>query len=239
MIPDQVVPFHYATAGQEFFTSAPGITYEKPIPSCDAAGPGAISGMYWLQPNGWKSPFEIFCDFSLVERGCALIWKHSYFEVKPSALMTTFSKFNKPCFDLSTGWCNVGHKEAIPGSEQMTVAYHNGRVGYAYKGDRNPLLGKEWKGGILNNAFKIVDHCTASNGVRPEPTILSTGIPGLTWDKHNPGVHTGNCDTDEYRKGKGSDCRWQNCKLPKSLSPTAYNDSCCVFVLECPISLWE
>eukprot|EP00118_Oscarella_pearsei_P020935 m.232105 g.232105 ORF g.232105 m.232105 type:complete len:68 (+) comp40075_c2_seq71:1596-1799(+) len=45
------------------FTSVPGKSYENPIPSCAAAGPGAISGFYWLLLIDRKSPFEVFHPF--------------------------------------------------------------------------------------------------------------------------------------------------------------------------------
>ena len=146
---------------------------------------------------------------------CQLIWKHSYLEVGSATNdMRTFSSFDRPCTDLSVGWCNIADKDAVPGQVQVTAAYHEGQLVYAYRGDRNNELGKTWRGAILNNPIKIVDLCTGNNGTPPEPT--SDTYQGLTFDKHNPEVHTGNCDTDRYPNG--NDCRWENCLLPSSIS---------------------
>lgn len=125
--------------------------------------------------------------------------------------MRTFSKADRPCTDLSDGWCNVSNKDQVPGTVQMTVAYHKGQVVYEYRGDRNPQLGMSWRGAILNNPVKIIDHCKQGNGIPPEPNIISSGIPGLTFDKLNPGVYTTNCETDQTRlvtiaDGKIADC---------------------------------
>ena len=147
--------------------------------------------------------------------------------------MRTFSTFNKPCIDLSDGWCNVANKNTIEGSEQVTVAYHHGTVVYAYRGDRNPQLGKasQWRGAILNNPIKITDHCTSNNGVAPEPEVGNHAIPGITFDKKNPGECVSNCDTDSY--GSGSDCRWENCHLPTHISTTKTHKQMTVAIYVC------
>jgi hypothetical protein len=133
--------------------------------------------------------------------------------------MRTFSTFNKPCTDLSDGWCNVFPKDAIEGSEQVTAAYHYGKVVYAYKGDRNPRLGKawQWQGAILNRPVKIKDYCQINNGIAPEPENGDHALPGLTFDKVNPGNYKGNCDTDRYVNLSGRDCRWENCHVPGNI----------------------
>ena len=150
------------------------------------------------------------------------MWKHSYYQVTPNNNVSTFSTFNKPCIDLSDGWCNVANKDTIEGSEQVTAAYHHGTVVYAYRGDRNPQLGKalQWRDAILNNPFKITDHCTSNNGVAPEPEVGSHAIPGITFDKQNPGEYTKHCDTDHYAMSPPTDCRWLKCILPTQISTT-------------------
>ena len=149
--------------------------------------------------------------------------------------MRTFSTVNKPCIDLSDGWCNVAKKDTIEGSEQVTAAYHHGTVVYAYRGDRNPQLGKtsQWRGAILNNPIKITDHCTSDNGVAPEPEVGSHAIPGISFDKANPGIYTGNCDTDHYASSPPADCRWRNCNLPTQISTTTYHTQMTVAIYLC------
>ncbi|XP_062514028.1 uncharacterized protein LOC134189691 [Corticium candelabrum] len=202
-------------------------SYDNPIVSCSVLRgktSTAQSGTYWLKPPTSKhsKPFQIYCDFDLRPNGCALVWKHSYYQVTPNNNTRTFSTFNKPCIDLSDGWCNVANKNTIEGSEQVTAAYHHGTVVYAYRGDRNPQLGKasQWRGAILNNPIKITDHCTRNNGVAPEPEVGGHAIPGITFDKANPGEYTLNCDTDRYAWSPPKDCRWLNCNLPAHISTT-------------------
>ena len=153
----------------------------------------------------------------MISSGCALVWKHSYFQVgNPTDDMRTFSSVDRPCTDLSDGWCNVGNKDNVAGNVQLTVAYHEGEVVYAYRGDRNSEVGKSWRGAILNNPVKITDHCIHHNGVPPEPNTHSSAIPGLTFDKRKPGAYNVHCDTDSYKDMY--DCRWENCYLPSSIS---------------------
>lgn len=134
--------------------------------------------------------------------------------------MRTFSRFNKLCIDLSVGWCNVANKDSIEGAEQVTAAYHYRSVVYAYRGDRNPQLGKgtQWQGAILNNPIKIRDHCASSNGIAPEPENGAHAIAGITFDKANPGNYVSNCDTDNYGRSSPVDCRWADCQLPSHIS---------------------
>ena len=148
--------------------------------------------------------------------------------------MRTFSTFNKPCTDLSDGWCNVANKDAIEGSEQVTAAYHYGNVVYAYRGDRNPQLGKgtQWQGAILNNPVKIRDYCTSNKGVVPEPENGAHAIAGITFDKANPGDYLTNCDTDRYGSSK-NDCRWHNCVIPSHISKDSRNVQMTVTIYVC------
>ena len=157
-----------------------------------------------------------------------MIWKHSYVEVGDvTDDMRTFSSFDRPCTDLSVGWCNTPNKDAVPGQVQVTAAYHNGQLVYAYRGDRHAELGKTWRGAILNNPIKIVDFCTRSNGVPPEPTDTYLG---LAFDKVYPGVHTGNHDTIDSNH---ADCRWADCHLPSSISSQSYQLQMTVAIYLC------
>ena len=168
----------------------------------------------------------------MISSGCALVWKHSYFQVgNPTDDMRTFSSVDRPCTDLSDGWCNVGNKDNVPGNVQLTVAYHEGEVVYAYRGDRNSELGKSWRGAVLNNPVKITDHCDQGNGIPPEPNIITSGIPGLTFDKLKPGVYDQNCDTDTYKTMY--DCRWENCRLPSSISSKTQHVQMTVAIFLC------
>ncbi|XP_062502303.1 uncharacterized protein LOC134179426 [Corticium candelabrum] len=188
----------------------------KSYESCSAVE-HKINSIQFVQRVKSLSPVKVYCDYSVISSGCALVWKHSYFQVgNPTDDMRTFSSVDRPCTDLSDGWCNVGKKDNVAGNVQLTVAYHEGQVVYAYRGDRNSEVGKSWRGAILNNPVKITDHCNQGNGIPPEPSIDSSGIPGLTFDKLRPGVYTGNCDTDNYKNMR--DCRWENCYLPSSIS---------------------
>ena len=72
---------------------------------------------------------------------------------------------------------------------------------------------------MLKNPVKLVDKCKDENGVPPEPA--SDAVPGITFAKQNPGKNTGNCDTD--RNNYTEDCRWENCRLPGSLSSTYWH----------------
>ncbi|XP_062507888.1 uncharacterized protein LOC134184230 [Corticium candelabrum] len=210
-------------------TSQSNLIRSSSIPFCNATKVGhfylnnVTNELTVCNGNNWYSMtrgcpynnYEGYCGYSVLSHRCQLIWKHSYLEVGSATNdMRTFSSFDRPCTDLSVGWCNIADKDAVPGQVQVTAAYHEGQLVYAYRGDRNNELGKTWRGAILNNPIKIVDLCTGNNGTPPEPT--SDTYQGLTFDKHNPEVHTGNCDTDRYPNG--NDCRWENCLLPSSIS---------------------
>ena len=74
----------------------------------------------------------------------------------------------------------------------------------------------------MENWSVLQDHCNNANSTaRPEPENSggSHVMEGLTWDKANNGDYVGNCDTDHYGSN-GSDCRWEKCGLPSSISST-------------------
>ena len=154
------------------------------------------------------------------------MWKHSVMEVLPlTEDMRYFSDYYKACTDLEVGWCNIPNKDRLNPTEMMTAAYHNKRLVYAYKGIFNKNLDWHWSGGILLDPKKVVDLCTSSSGVPPEPTIHHPIWGGLSFDKQRPHVYTGNCDVYRDRSGSLStpdDCRWENCHLPTSISSSSY-----------------
>ena len=84
---------------------------------------------------------------------------------------------------------------------------------YDYKGDLNSELDDNWSGFILDNHTQLTDRCDSRRGTKPDAS--SAGYVGLSFDKHSPGQYTSNCDTtwNGY-----SDCRWENCNLPSSIS---------------------
>ena len=70
---------------------------------------------------------------------------------------------------------------------------------------------------ILLDFVKIVDNCTAHNGVQPAPK--NSYAIGLTFDKYSPYNYTGaNCDTYQGSFESVTDCRWENCQLPSFIS---------------------
>ena len=98
--------------------------------------------------------------------GWTLVWQHSYLEDLPlTTNMAYFSKYYKSCSAAAFGWCNIPNKARFNPTEQMIVAYHKGTVVYAYKGLFNRNIDYDWTGGILLDFKKIVDRCTAKNGV--------------------------------------------------------------------------
>ena len=134
--------------------------------------------------------------------------------------MTYFSDYYKACVGLETGWCNLPGKAHLEPQEMMVAAYHNKRVVYAYKGIFNRNVDSHWSGGILLNPQKVVDHCTLSNGVQPDPFLH---IVGITFDKSAPYVHDRNCDTSYGSLTSPVECRWHQCILPSSISRNAYS----------------
>ena len=122
-------------------------------------------------------------------------------------------------------WCNVPNKARFNPTEQMIVAYHKGTIVYAYKGYFNCNIDQHWVGGILIYPQKVIDKCRRNVGTPPAPSIHSTGIFGLTFDKLSPYNYYFNCDT--YHDGStltnSLDCRWLDCRLPSSVSTQQHN----------------
>ena len=148
--------------------------------------------------------------------GWTLSWKHSYMEVGAlSEDMKYYSSHYQACTDLNTGWCIIPRKIRLNPTEMAIAAYHNKRLVYAYKGIYNANLDRHWSGGILLDPTQLVDHCGSSNGVVPEPYIV---IGGLSFDKYGPLNYHSNCDTIRGSLNNPGDCRWENCKLPSSIS---------------------
>ena len=149
--------------------------------------------------------------------GWTLVWQHSYMEDLPLNLsMRYFSEDYTPCVTRASGWCNIPNKARFNPTEQMIVAYHKRTVVYAYKGLFNRNIDYNWSGAILLDFEKIVDKCTADNGVQPAPENQLT--IGLTFDKHSPYNHYSNYDTNDGSFSSPIDGRWENCKLPSSIS---------------------
>ena len=75
----------------------------------------------------------------------------------------------------------------------------------------------DWSGGILLDFKKIVDKCKERNGVQPAPTFVS--IPGIAFNKATPyNYHAGTSITLCGSLTNPSDCRWNDCQLPSSIS---------------------
>ena len=154
--------------------------------------------------------------------GWTLVWQHSYMEDLPLNLsMRYFSEDNTPCVTRASGWCNIPNKARFNPTEQMTVAYHKGTVVYAYKGLLNRNIDYNWSGAILLDFKKIVDNCATNNGVQPAPE--NNFAIGLTFDKHTPYDHAANCDSYRGSFPNPTDCRWENCYLPTSISTSKYH----------------
>ena len=149
--------------------------------------------------------------------GWTLVWQHSYMENLPlKPAMRYFSEDYTPCVTRASGWCNIPNKAKFNPTEQMIVAYHKGIVAYAYKGLFNLNIDYNWSGAILLDFVKIVDQCTSRNGVQPAPE--NKIAIGLTFDKYTPYNYKANCDTYGGTFTSPSDCRWENCRLPSSIS---------------------
>jgi len=200
-------------------------TYELDIPDPDvkaACNVGAMEEQHtwedFLEVSSCELPERVDAsqaftgeDSDLDGGGWKLVWKHSYMQVgSVNSNMAFFSSFDKPCEDLSVGWCNVPNKLSFGANQQMIMALHNDHIVYAYRGDINPNLDSSWRGAILKNYVKLIDECRSSNGLPPEPEGPNGGhrYEGLTFDKTSLGNYVSNCDTD--RNGNG-DCRWENC----------------------------
>ena len=146
----------------------------------------------------------MYCDMNELDGGgWTLAWQHSYTENLPlTDKMTFFSDDFQACTTRAFGWCNIPNKARFSATEQMIVAYHEGTVVYAYKGLFNRNIDFNWSGAIL---------------LDPE----NTDVVGLTFDKWTPYNYKANCDTYHGSLTNPGDCRWENCKLPSSISSKA------------------
>ena len=116
---------------------------------------------------------------------------------------------------------NEPSKGGFSASEMRIHATHNGATVYDYKGNYNSNMDVDWTGAILTSVVQLTDLCTGGNGIYPEPENGGHAYPGVTFDKANQGDYVSNCDTDRYGpqgSDLGSDCRWENCPLPSSIS---------------------
>ena len=200
-------------------------------PSCAAilaSGAGTTDGVYTLDPGGPDSgdaPLFNFCDMTTDGGGWTLVWKHAYYEVgTPTNAMRFYASTLTPWTSAGdSSWCNVPNKTSIGVVEQRTHATHNGTTVWDFKGDLNPDLDLDWTGAILQNPVELTDLCSSSSNANPEPESGGHAYLGLTFDKANNGDYTSNCDTDRYGSNTdiSSDCRWENCTLPGSISSSA------------------
>ena len=150
------------------------------------------------------------------------MWKNSFMDNLPlSDNMRYYSGYYKPCTSITDrGWCKIPKRiDKFSPTEQMIVAYHNSHVVYAYKGLFNRNIDYDWSGGILLDFKNIVDKCTINNDIHPTPLA---NIPGITFDKRTPYAYSNNCDTLHGTLTSSSDCRWDDCHLPSSISGSKY-----------------
>ena len=148
------------------------------------------------------------------------MWKHSVREVGSlTEDMKYFSDYYKACTDLEVGWCNIPNKDRLNPTEMMIVAYHHKTTVYAYKGIFNKNLDWHWSGGILLDPKKVVDVCVLSNGVHPAP-FSGNNLGGLSFDKVTPYDYRVNCDTYYGSMSSPTDCRWLDCNIPATISPS-------------------
>ncbi|XP_065179688.1 uncharacterized protein LOC135810149 isoform X2 [Sycon ciliatum] len=200
-----------------------------PASSCQTVtyNTSGIAWVKWAGATGGSAQTYCLLDKSIDGGGWTMVWKHSYFEGPYKTRindMRTYSSYYQPCLGVptSTGtWCNIPNKVQTGYKEQMVSAYYNGKLIFAYKDNINSQLGKSNPGVFLKATNKVVDLCTRSNGIRPSYSTNSHATSGITFDKVSPTVYASNCNTDwsYYR----TDCRWNDCYLPKSISPRLYN----------------
>jgi len=160
-----------------------------------------------------------------------LVWRHDYYNtfaaVKPTdAEIEKYAYYSStyiPC-ETGTASCNLPAKKTAYGTpvRMMTVGKANGDIKYAYMGPVPELLDeKDYRSVWLKDDVKLIDKCSSSNGVPPEPVDgSSNSIVGLTFDKHNEGKYNGNWDTDTY-KSTSKPTLWPNCK-PDGSQPDNY-----------------
>ena len=97
----------------------------------------------------------------------------------------------------------------------MLVAYHNKKVVYAYKGLFNRNIDYDWIGGVLIVHTKIIDKCS-NYGSGHRPNLVKI-IPGITFTKSGSLSYSGS-DTYCGKLNNPTDCRWEYCRLPSSIS---------------------
>ena len=116
--------------------------------------------------------------------GWTLVWQHSYMKDLPLTTNITFlSDYYKPCTEHANSWCNIPNKARFNPTEQITVAYLNKQVIYAYKGVFNRNSDYDWAGGALIAYTRITDKCTYHVGYSPQP--VKDSIPGIAFSKRN------------------------------------------------------
>ena len=153
--------------------------------------------------------------------GWSLVWQHSYMEDLPlTTNMTFFSSYYRACIQHATSWCNIPNKTSFEPTEQMTVAYHNKKVVYAYKGVFNRNIDHDWSGAILMAHTKITDRCKNNYNVHPNP--LKVYIPGISFNKDQPYKYNYGDGTVSGNINGPHDRRWINCNLPSYISNSAY-----------------
>ena len=141
-------------------------------------------------------------------------------EVSPLTTdMFYHSSFFRPCTNLASGWCNIPSKVRFQPEEMMIVAYHYSTTVYAYKGTFNRNLDHDWTGAtLLGNVRKITDQCTKSGTGVPVP-IQSSDLTGMVFDKQVDS----STDTIEGTLSSPNDERWEECRLPSSISTSRQN----------------